>query len=261
MGAPDPMSWFPALRNQPGSDLRLIAFPYAGGGIPAFRSWPDLLPPSFELRVAQLPGRGSRYREPRFHTMEPAIEALEQSILPLLDRPFAFFGHSLGALLAFEVTHRLRLRGLKPVHLFVSGRIAPQLTSRFPPIHHLSEDLFLEELKAFNGMSQAILDSREILEIVLPIVRSDFALLESYRYVKAEPLACPITIFGGWQDRQTNQKELSGWQEHTLHPSDLQMLPGDHFFIDSARATLVTSITSKLSKRAFPALPLNGTME
>lgn len=238
--------WYPAFQPRAEASLRLICFPYAGAGIPVFRAWPAALPDAIELRVAQLPGRGTRLREDRFEQMPPLVEALCRALYPLADRPLAFFGHSLGALVAFELVRKLRCDGVFPVHLFVSGNIAPQLPDPAPPIHQLPEDGFLRELKNLNGMPQVLLDSKELLEIMLPVVRSDFTLLETYQYKPEEPLDCPITAFGGAQDPRTTRNGLEGWRLQTAKSFDLIMMQGDHFFLDSARSLLLDVISRKL---------------
>jgi medium-chain acyl-[acyl-carrier-protein] hydrolase len=246
--ATNPGLWLPVPRPRPGAALRLIGFPYAGGGVPVFRAWPDLLPETIELRVVQLPGRGPRLREECFRRISPAVDALEQVLLPVLDRPFAFFGHSLGAVLAFEVARRMCGRGLVPVHLFVSGNIAPQLPNPTPPIHQLSDHVFLEKVMTLNGMPRAVLDSQELLDIMLPVVRSDFTLLETYQHHGASPsVSCPITVFGGDQDPRTTKEGLEAWRAQTSGSFDVRMLPGDHFFIDTARSDLLAAIVERLA--------------
>ena len=240
--------WFPVLKTRQSAPLRLICFPYAGGGTPVFRAWPDALTEKVELHVAQLPGRGPRLREKPFTGMEMLVEILTEKLRPLLNRPVAFFGHSLGALIAFETALSLRKYGLSPEHLFVSGSIAPQLPDPAPPIHGLPDDDFLRELNELNGMPQAVLDSKELLEILLPVVRSDFTLLETYKYSTQPPLDCPITAFGGTRDPRTTQSGLEAWHAQTTGSFDLVMLQGDHFFIDTERPILLDAIARRLLK-------------
>ena len=238
--------WFPAFRARQAASMRLICFPYAGAGMPVFRAWPGALPDAIELRVAQLPGRGTRLRERPFEQMPSLVEALHQALRSLSDRPLALFGHSLGAIVAFEVVRRLRFEGIVPAHLFVSGNTAPQLPGPMPPLHQLAEDDFLRELKELNGMPQVLLESKELLEIMLPVVRSDFKLLETYQYKSEHPLDCPITAFGGLRDPRTTKNGLEGWRLQTARSFDLIMVQGDHFFIESAGPLLLDIITGKL---------------
>jgi surfactin synthase thioesterase subunit len=244
-------SWFPTVKRQQDARLRLICFPYAGAGTAVFRAWPNALTGKIEVRAAHLPGRGSRLREVRFEQMNPLAETLTATLHPLLDRPFALFGHSLGALVAFEVARNLRSRGMNPEHLIVSGSIAPQIPDPARPIHQLPEEEFLRELKNLNGMPQGVLDSRELLEIVLPAVRSDFTVLETYKYNPQPPLDCPITVFGGIRDPRTTKTGLEGWRTQTNKAFDLLMLEGDHFFIDTARPLLLREIAGRLLEKNF----------
>jgi surfactin synthase thioesterase subunit len=238
--------WFPALKPRQEASLRLICFPYAGAGTAVFRSWPNALNDAIEVRVAQLPGRGARLREDRFERMPPLIETLAEILRPLLDRPFAFFGHSLGAIVAFEMARILRGCSLAPIHLFVSGKIAPHLPDPAPRMHEFPDSAFVHELQKLNGMPQAVLNSKELLEITLPAVRSDFTLLETYKYEPRPPLGCPITAFGGLQDPRTTENGLESWRTETTGSFDLVMLQGDHFFLDTARPLLLQSITRSL---------------
>ena len=250
--------WFPVLKPHPNAALLLICFPYAGGGTAVFRAWPDALTEAIELRVAQLPGRGPRLREKPLVRMGTLIETLVEALCPLLDRPFAFFGHSLGAIVAFEVACRLRDRGLVPAHLFVSGNIAPQLSDPAFPIHGLPDDAFLRELEELNGMPQAVLDSKELLEILLPVVRADFTLLENYTYDSRPPLHCPITAFGGLEDPRTTKSGLESWRTQTIESFDVLMLEGDHFFLDTKRPLLLDAIASRLLRKKTLCLPVAG---
>ncbi|HVV71514.1 MAG TPA: alpha/beta fold hydrolase, partial [Verrucomicrobiae bacterium] len=170
--------WAPALKIRPNRALRLFCFPYAGGGLPVFRGWPDALPESVEVRVIQLPGRGPRFREKRFEDLANLARVLSAEIEPLLvDQPFALFGHSFGALLAFETARQLRTMGWIPERLIASGNNAPHIPEPLPPIHGLPDEAFLEELKLLNGIQPAVLESQELLELFLPIIRSDFKML------------------------------------------------------------------------------------
>jgi medium-chain acyl-[acyl-carrier-protein] hydrolase len=241
--------WVPALRSEPGASIRLITFPYAGGGTPVFRPWLELLPANIELRTVQLPGRGPRFREKHILDLAVAIDALEAVLLPLLDRPCAFFGHSVGALLAFEMARRLAGRGLTPAHLFLSGKNAPHFPDSLVPLHQLPDPLFLGKLRELNGMAEAVLDSPELLELLLPVIRSDFTVLETYSYrPSALPLSCPITVLGGDQDPRTLKGGLNAWREQTAANFNLTMFGGDHFFIDKVRPELIKIILRELSR-------------
>ena len=214
------------------AQLRLFCFPYAGAGALIFRKWSDALPHDIEVCPIQLPGRGTRLTEPPFTKLPCLIEALARALVPLLDKPFAFFGHSLGALIGFELARQIRRQhGLHPVRLFASAGRAPQIPHRAPPIHTLPDNQFLAELRRLNGTPRELLDHEELMEVMLPILRADFALYETYLYSTEPPLNCPISAFGGLQDRRVSASDLEAWRSQTSASFSLRMFPGDHFFL------------------------------
>ncbi|MFO1431955.1 MAG: alpha/beta fold hydrolase [Candidatus Competibacteraceae bacterium] len=220
--------------------LRLFCFPYAGGGAQVFHAWRRLLPPTIEVCPVQLPGRGSRIGEPAFTDLSPLIEVLGKALLPWLDRPFAFFGYSMGAVLAFELTRWLRRAGRsQPVHLIVAAHGAPHLPRTCAPISRLSRQEFLEGVLRYNGIAAELLAEEELMELMLPTLRADFSLLESYSYYSEPPLACSITAFGGWQDASVGFDQLQAWEAETATSFFLHMFPGDHFFLDSQQPLLL----------------------
>ncbi|MBD1879521.1 thioesterase II family protein [Coleofasciculus sp. FACHB-T130] len=235
-------------KPNPLSSLRLFCFPYAGGGALNFRTWSQGLPVGVEVCAVELPGRGKRILEAPFTQALPLVQAIAHALLPYLDKPFAFFGHSMGALVSFEVARLLRRKyGISPVHLFVSGRSAPQLPAKEPPIHALPEPAFIEELRRLNGTPEAVLENVELMELLLPILRADFAVLETYVYAAEPPLQCPITAFGGLQDVKVSVERLEAWQQQTSAKFSLQMLPGDHFFVQSAQPLLLQFLSRELN--------------
>jgi medium-chain acyl-[acyl-carrier-protein] hydrolase len=235
--------WFPFLRPRPGAEVRLFCFPYAGGGASVFRDWAGRLPGHVEVCPVQLPGRETRFREPAFTRLAPLVEALAKSLPPKLDRPFAFFGHSMGALVAFELGRRLqRDHGLQPTRLFVSGCAAPQSRAPGKTIHALPTAEFREELHRLNGTPAAILDNDELMELLLPTLRADCSLCETYTYVAGPILTFPITALGGLGDDTVSRQDLDAWGEQTTGPFRLLLLPGDHFFLNSARPLLIHAL-------------------
>jgi surfactin synthase thioesterase subunit len=225
-------SWIAFRQPVPEARLRLFCFPYAGAGALIFRTWSDGLPADVEICPVQLPGRGTRVRELPFTQLSPLVEALAQALAPLLDRPFAFFGHSLGALVSFELARRVRRQyGVHPVRLFVSAGRAPQIPHRGPPIHALPEKEFLAELRRLNGTPSELLGHEELMAIMLPLLRADFAVYETYVYSTEPPLSCPISVFGGLHDHRVNNSDLEAWGAQTDVSFSLRMLPGDHFFL------------------------------
>ncbi len=170
-----------------------------------------------------------------------------QALFPLLDKPFAFFGHSLGALVGFEVARELRRQyDVYPVRLFVSSGHAPQIPRRGLPIQALPEREFLEELHSLNGTPIELLAHRELMEIMLPILRADFALYEDYVYVPDFPLNCPIMAFGGLEDRKVSHRDLEAWRDQTSVAFSLRMFPGDHFFLNATASPLLQVLSREL---------------
>ena len=225
-------SWISFRKPGPKTRLRLFCFPYAGAGALIFRTWSDCLPADVEVCPVQLPGRGTRMVERPYTQLSPLVEALAQALAPLLDRPFAFFGHSLGALVSFELARRIRRQyGVHPVRLFVSAGRAPQILHRGLPIHTLPDKEFLMELRRLNGTPSELLDHAELMELMLPLLRADFAVYETYQYSSEAPLNCPISAFGGLQDNKVSDSDLDAWRVQTSVSFSLRMFPGDHFFL------------------------------
>lgn len=232
--------------------LRLFCFPYAGGSSFTYRPWMADLPQTVELCPIELPGRGTQIKSPALTQLKPLVKAIAHHLQPYLDKPFAFFGHSLGGIVAFETVRLLRRDyGLTPVYLFVSGSRAPHLPSKAAPIHDLPEDEFIAELRRLNGTPEAVFQNLELMELLLPILRTDFALLETYAYVPEAKLECPIAAFGGWQDSEVSQADLAAWQEQGSAHFSLEMFSGDHFFLHSAQSLLLKSISDKLGQVNF----------
>ena len=228
--------------------MRLICFPYAGGGASAFNDWADLVPDNIELCTVQLPGREERLREPLLNDMSELAEALTQQILAYTDRPFAFLGHSMGAIIAYEVVCRLRaMNAAIPKHLFLSARAAPQLENNSEPMRFLENDQFIDRLHSLYGaVPTAIRQSSELQAIFLPILRADVTLLETHIDVSPPPLDCSITVFGGAGDPAITAAMLAGWQERTSAKFDQHELPGDHFFIHAQKDAVLSVIIEQL---------------
>jgi medium-chain acyl-[acyl-carrier-protein] hydrolase len=239
--------WITCPQPSPAAKLRLFCFAYAGGGASVFREWSKVLPAEIEVCAVQLPGRETRLREPAITRLQPLVAAISQAIAPICDRPFALFGHSMGSLVSYEVAHCLhRHTGLYPAHLFVSGARAPHLPDPDPPIHALPQTEFLQELKQFNGTPIAVLENTELMELLLPTLRADFEVLETYTYQEHPPVSCPISACGGTDDHTVSSEQLAVWQIHTNNRFSLRFFPGDHFFIHSARLSLLSYICEQL---------------
>lgn len=239
--------WIVQPRPNSNAVMRLFCFPYAGGAPHIYRDWPDKLPSFIEVCAVQLPGRGNRLREQSYTSFKTLVPDAATALRPFMDRPFAFFGHSMGALAAFEVARVLRDSGNRqPEILFVSGSRAPQLPRKGTKTHDLPDDEFIAELRRLNGTPDEVLDHPELLEIVLPLVRTDFAVTESYEYVEQPPLNCPLIVFGGLADTEVGRERLEPWSRQTTDRFKLVMLPGDHFFLHSQQRTMLTMISREL---------------
>ena len=236
-------------KPNPKAKLRLFCFHHAGGGTLIFRNWAEELFPIAEVYLIQLPGRERRLSEPAFKRIEPLIEELKSAILPHLNQPFAFFGYSMGSLIAFELTRHLRRDyQIYPQHLFVCAYRSPQLPKTKPPIHNLPDAEFLEELRSLNGTPEEILANDELMALLMPTLRADFAVIETYNYYDEPPLNCPVTAYGGLEGTEANREELAAWSSQTNHNFNLHMLPGNHFFINSARSQLLQLVYSECNQ-------------
>jgi medium-chain acyl-[acyl-carrier-protein] hydrolase len=244
-------SWVIYPKPNPQAKLRLFCFPYAGGRALSFRKWSNSLPSTVEVCPIELPGRGTQLMEPPFTQLLPLVQTIACALFPVLDKPFAFFGHSMGGLISFELTRLLRKDyGLRPVHLFVSGCRAPQIPNTTPLVHTLPKPAFLKELSRLNGTPEEVLKNAELMQMLLPTLRADFAVLETYIYTPEPPLDCPITAFGGLQDRDVSYEYLEAWQEQTNATFSVQMFPGDHFFLHSEQPLLLQSLFQELHRIA-----------
>lgn len=237
------------LRQRPVSQprLRLFCFPYAGGNAFIYRSWGDQLPSHVELYSIQFPGRGSQLRQPAFTRLSAMLDFLYQGIVPLLDKPFAFFGHSMGALICFELARHLGVQqSLEPLGLFLSGRGAPTIKSDEPITFDLPEDEFISELRRLNGTPREVLEHPELLQLMLPILRADFELCQTYSFTSTARLNCPIFVYGGLQDEEVPRENLEAWRDQTTSALTVRMFPGDHFFLHASQSLLLRSLSSDL---------------
>ncbi len=239
-------SWTQVSRPRPSARLRLICLPAAGGGASRYRGWPAHLPDNVEVVSVQLPGRENRFNEPAIESMEQLVDQLLDGLANYFVAPFAFFGHSMGALIAFELVRRLRTTSLQPVHLFASGCRAPHLPSRSPDWHTLPDREFIATVGELGGIPHELLVESQFLDAMLPMLRSDCTLVETYVFRPHVPLSCPVTAFGGLQDQEVFPEDVGAWSRHTTGPFRAHLLPGDHFFVNSARSDLLRLLVSAL---------------
>jgi len=241
--------WFSCPKRNSRAKLKLFCFPYAGGNSQTYRAWPFKLPDTVDVYMVNLPGRGTRLRETPITRLTPLVNEITEAILPELDKPFAFFGHSMGALISFELVHQLRKQNqASPAHLIVSGRGAPHIPRTEPQIHDLPEKEFIEELRRLNGTPAEALEHPELMQLMLPILRADFAICETYTYEDRPLLDCPITALGGLDDSDVTREELAAWCERTTGSFSMRMFPGDHFYLHAAQLPLLETITAALAR-------------
>jgi medium-chain acyl-[acyl-carrier-protein] hydrolase len=240
-------SWWALSTPSAGAALRMFCFPYAGGNASIFRNWHIRLPNCVEVYGIQLPGRCDRFAEYPLTRMAEVVSKLGPALLPLLRGPFAFFGHSMGAILSFEAARWLqRTHQIYPRHLYVSGRRAPHIPDMDPPLHQLNQTDFIGRLSQLNGIPTEILASVEMLEVVLPVLRADAEVCETYQYVDDVPLRCPITAFGGKDDGDETLERMEEWCKHTTSHFRLHALEGGHFFIHSNELALLNILEAEL---------------
>jgi len=247
--------WFMVYQHNSAATLRLFCFPYGGGNSAAFHAWPGLLSKNVEVWCALLPGRGVRLGEKPITDLRIMVEELKNAIRPLLEKPYALFGHSMGALLAFELARGLQTLGLPlPRHIFLSGHPAPHLPKHGKKRHMLSDDEFVEDVKKLGGIPKELANNKEALEILLPALRADIRAYETHRYVDGPPLPCSTSAFGGLQDVDVPRDSLEQWRSLVSGSFSVQMFPGDHFFLNSARESVTEQVARKLEKIAMGLL-------
>lgn len=240
--------WIQVAHPAESPRLRLFCLAHAGGGAALFRTWHEELPGTVEVCGIQLPGRESRWKEPPIPDLRRVLDQLIPALQSRLHIPFAIYGHSMGALLAFELARELRRRGLPaPLALLVSGRQAPYLSDGRREIATLSDAEFLDRIcKRYQAIPQVVLDEPELLRIFLPTLRADFTLIETYRYVEEPALSCPVSVYQGRDDVTVSFDQLAGWRTLTSGDFKIELLPGGHFFLQTDRLPLLRRISREL---------------
>jgi medium-chain acyl-[acyl-carrier-protein] hydrolase len=248
MSRPEPADpWILRPRPRPAARLRLLCIPHAGGGASAFRGWADVFPESIEVCPVQLPGREQRIREAPFDRLEPLVEALAGAVLRRAETPFAVFGHSNGALIGYELARRLRRRGERgPVHLVASGRRAPHVPPPPPLTHALPDEEFLDELARLGGIPAEVREHPELREMLLPVLRADVTVHETYEYQDEAPLEIPITGYAGVDDPRAPPDVVAEWAFHTAWEFNLRTWPGGHFYLAPERDRVIRQLVQDL---------------
>ncbi|MEU3310723.1 thioesterase II family protein [Nocardiopsis sp. NPDC055551] len=221
--------WLRGFHPAPEAPVRMVIFPHAGGSASYFFTLSRLLAPEVEVFVVQYPGRQDRRREPVRENVELLAKELVEELHPRDAKPTVFFGHSLGATVAFEVARRLEQAGVGPAALWASARCAPS-DHRTHDIHLLDDEGIIAELRRLSGTDTSLLDDKELLDTLMPAIRGDYKAAETYVYTSGPPLACPVVGFVGDDDSRVREADLLGWRELTESGFELVHMPGGHFY-------------------------------
>ena len=230
--------------------VRLVCFPYAGGGPSVFVRWQDCMPREVEILAVHLPGREARFKEQPDSDFAATIDSIIDAVRHLLPLPTVYFGHSLGGLMAFETARRLEQRDLgeTPLQLVLSGCSPPHIdkSGEDGPIWRLGDTRFVEKLRELNGTPQEFLDSPELLELFMPLLRADFRLADEARRSIRGRTGIPMAVHGGTDDEITLE-ELQEWQRYATEPVPVQMFPGNHFFLNTGREAVCAAVRARIA--------------
>ncbi|WP_030542845.1 thioesterase II family protein [Streptomyces albus] len=230
----------------------LFCIPFAGGGAEVFAGWQEELAPVAEVRLAELPGRGTRMGDPLIEDMPALVAELTGQCEDLSQGPFAVLGYSFGSYAAYALTLRLARLGRPPRRLFVGGSRAPFLPPRDPARHLMTDAELIAELRAVNGTAPEVLASAELMSMYLPILRADFKVAETYPPTR-EPAPCPLTVFGASRDVFVPTGDLSAWSRLGGDDTEVRVYDGDHFVIRSARSRICRAVRADLTLDALNA--------
>ncbi|MFI1017868.1 thioesterase II family protein [Streptomyces sp. NPDC020965] len=245
----DTETWIRRFFPSPDAAVQLICLPHAGGSAPFYRPVAQALSPRIEVLAVQYPGRQDRRHEPMVDNLGELADQVSAAVLDSVDRPYALFGHSMGATLAFETAVRLERAGRGPQRVFASGRRAPS-RHRDERVHTLDDDGVVAELRGLSGTDQRIFGDEELLRMVLPAIRNDYYAAETYVYAPGPRLRSPITALAGDSDPKASHDEVRAWSAHTDGDFDLQMYSGGHFYLLDHSAAVLRIINERLSEPA-----------
>lgn len=230
--------------------VQLVCLPHAGGSAPFYRPVAQALSPLVEVLAVQYPGRQDRRNEPMIDDLGVLADQVEEAVTAAVDRPFALFGHSMGATLAYEVATRLERRGRVPLRVFASGRRAPSC-HRDERVHLRDDDGMVSELRGLSGTDQKVFGDEELLRMVLPAIRNDYRAAETYRYTPGPALSCPITALAGDSDPKASHDEVAAWSRHTDNEFELRTYAGGHFYLLDHTADVLRVIGERLNEPAL----------
>jgi medium-chain acyl-[acyl-carrier-protein] hydrolase len=239
----DNRSWYLEYKKNPDATIRLFCFHHSGGGASAYYPWIDYLSPKIELITIQPPGRENRFTEPLNNNIKDIVAKLSEGFDIYKNKPFFVFGHSLGALISFEFIKSIhQLYSLYPRHMIISATKAPHLPFRMKHLSQLDDKSLKEELKIYNGIDERILNNDELLDLILPIVKSDFSIYENYNFLDSKPIPCDILALLGDQDQTVTQEEILAWSAYTAGKFEHISFPGKHFFLKDHQKELLEII-------------------
>jgi surfactin synthase thioesterase subunit len=244
--------WLPYTKAIRSDAHILFCFPYGGGNPAFYQNWEVYLSDYFQICPVQLPGRGIRFSEPSYTDIRALVRDIVAAIQPYLSNRFSFFGHSMGALVSFEVARLLQSKSLSlPENVFVSGYHAPHIPDPGRKIHHLPDDEFLDGIADMNGLPDELVQNREFLSVFLPALRADFTMCETYKYQSGEKLKSSIVALGGSDDPEAREEHLRKWQEQTIREFSLHILDGDHFYIHRKEMEIIQIIKNQCKTLYF----------
>lgn len=235
--------WFVIPKPVHAPRIRLICLPYAGGGVRTYQSWAAQLPDGVELVAVQPPGRGGFMGTPAYNDMTKLVNALFNAMSPMLDRPFILFGHSLGSRVAFEFLCQLQLRNQRLPELFIaSGSNSPDTARTKLPTSLMSDEQFIAELQRINGTPAEVLANRELMSILLPLLRADFHLADTYRFTGSVKFPLEVHVLGGQDDEDVPLENLSNWGRFFKKNVHVHPVSGGHFFIETQQSEVIALV-------------------
>jgi medium-chain acyl-[acyl-carrier-protein] hydrolase len=241
--------WVSCPRQVTTPKLRLICFPPAGSGTVIYQKWAAHLIPDVEMWIIRLPGRETRLREPVFTSMKPLLESLADTFSPHLTQPYLFFGHSLGGLVSYELSCYLRNYSKSmPLHLLISGHRAPHRPPLNPPVHQADDQCFLQRIKDMGGTPDKFFEMKDLIQMMLPALRADFTIWETYQYHSEPPLNIPITAFGSDGDKDAAEEDILAWEQYTEAEFRAHMFHGSHFYFQNDPKPLLKLINNTLQQ-------------
>ncbi|MGC4807686.1 thioesterase II family protein [Micromonospora sp. DT233] len=245
----DTDSWIRRFFPSPRADFQLVCLPHAGGSAPFFHPVAQALSPRVEVLAVQYPGRQDRRHEPMIDNIGELADQVAEAVRAAVDRPFAIFGHSMGATLSYEVGVRLEATGHRPERLFVSGRRAPS-AHRDERVHLRDDAGLIAELRTLAGTDQRVFGDEELLRMVLPAIRNDYRAAETYVHTGGARLGCPVLALTGDRDPKATHEEVAAWRTHTDAEFELKTYPGGHFYLVAHAADVIRQIDERLGQPA-----------